>query len=66
VPVAAYAWTEDERLHLHGCVTAPDGARQVNARGKGAVTLDGARRLGERLARNALKEGARELLEAAP
>jgi hydroxymethylbilane synthase len=66
VPVAVYAWTEDERLHLHGCVTAPDGARQVDVRGKGAATLDGARRLGERLARNALKEGARELLEAAP
>ena len=62
VPVAAYAWTEDERLHLHGCVTAPDGARQVDVRGKGAATLDGARRLGERPARNALKEGARELL----
>jgi hydroxymethylbilane synthase len=66
VPVAAYAWTEDERLHLHARVTAPDGARQVDVRGKSAATLDGARRLGERLARNALKEGARELLEAAP
>jgi hydroxymethylbilane synthase len=66
VPVAAYAWTEDERLHLHGCVTAPDGARQVDVRGKGAATLDGARRLGERLARNALAQGAQKLLEAAP
>jgi hydroxymethylbilane synthase len=65
-PVAAYAWTEDERLHLRGCVTAPDGARQVEVRGNDAATLDGARRLGARLARNALKEGARELLEAAP
>jgi hydroxymethylbilane synthase len=65
VPVAAYAWTEDERLHLRGCVTVPDGARQVDACGRGAATLDGAQRLGERLARKALKEGARELLEAA-
>jgi hydroxymethylbilane synthase len=66
VPVAAYAWTEDERLHLRGCVTAPDGVRQVDVRGEDAATLDGARTLGERLARNALEQGALELLEAAP
>jgi hydroxymethylbilane synthase len=66
VPVAAYAWTEDDRLHLRGRVTGADGARQVEVSGQGAATLDSAWRLGMRLARNALKEGAQELLEATP
>jgi hydroxymethylbilane synthase len=66
VPVAAYAWTEDEWLQLHGRVLGPDGARQVDVRDKGAATLDGAQALGERLALRALEQGARELLEAAP
>lgn len=66
VPVAAYAWTEDERLRLRGRVTAPDGARQVDVRGEDAATLNGAQALGARLALSALEQGARELLEAAP
>jgi hydroxymethylbilane synthase len=66
VPVAAYGWTEDDRLHLHGRVTAPDGARQVDVRDEGKATLDGAQSLGQRLALSALEHGARALLEAAP
>jgi hydroxymethylbilane synthase len=66
VPIAAYAWTEDDRLLLRGRVMAPDGARQVDAQGESDASLDGALALGERLALGALEEGARDLLEAAP
>jgi hydroxymethylbilane synthase len=65
VPVAAYAWTEGDRLHLRGRVTATDGVRQVDVRGRSDATLDDALALGRRLAETALDEGARELLEAA-
>jgi hydroxymethylbilane synthase len=66
VPVAAYAWAEDDRLHLRGRVTASDGTRQVDVREDGAVTLDAALALGGRLAQVALAQGASALLEAAP
>jgi hydroxymethylbilane synthase len=65
-PVAAYSWTEGDRLRLHGRVTATDGARQVDVRGESEAALDDALALGRRLAEAALEEGARELLEAAP
>jgi hydroxymethylbilane synthase len=66
VPVAAYAWTENGRLHLRGRVTATDGGRQVDVRLDGAISSDGASDLGRRLAQSALEQGARELLEAKP
>jgi hydroxymethylbilane synthase len=65
VPVAAYAWTEGDRVRLHGRVTAPNGERQVDAQSAGDAMLDNAQELGARLALSALEDGARELLEAA-
>jgi hydroxymethylbilane synthase len=57
VPVAAHA-TVDERVRLHGLVASPDGKRVIRVNGDG----DDANRLGYELAREALSQGANELL----
>ena len=67
LPVAAYAFVEDHRLHLDGRVTAVDGERQVDVTGEAALTAKGrniqaAHQLGVDLAQQALRQGAAEIL----
>lgn len=69
LPVGAYAFVEGHRLHLRGRVTAMDGGRQVDVAGETARVSDGkpiqsARQLGADLARQALQQGAAEILPA--
>ena len=60
VPIAAYANLDGGRLSLVGRVAALDGSRQIDVQGSG--TPSEARELGLQLAREALVEGAAELL----
>lgn len=60
MPIGAFAYIEDARLHLHGRVTAPDGSRQINVHGD--ASIDNSDKLGHELAQQALAEGARALL----
>lgn len=57
VPVAAHA-TVDQRVRLQGLVASPDGKRLIRVSGDG----DEANRLGNELARQALEQGADEVL----
>jgi hydroxymethylbilane synthase len=57
-PVAAYATQSNGQIDLIGLVAAPDGSQQIEVTGQGT---DGWA-LGAKLARKALKQGAREIL----
>lgn len=61
LPVAAYAAANGSGLQLRGLVASPDGQQVVRVAGNGSVG-DG-QHLGHRLAREALAQGAGELLE---
>jgi hydroxymethylbilane synthase len=61
LPVAAYADANGSRLQLRGLVASPDGQHIVRVAGNGSAA-DG-QRLGQRLAREAMAQGAGELLE---
>ena len=68
LPVGAYAFVKNQRLHLHGRVTATNGSRQVDVKGAAALavgseTVSAARRLGVDLAEHALKQGAADILQ---
>ncbi len=61
LPVAAHATVADV-LHLDGLVASPDGRRVVRVSGDGADPFE----LGGRLARQALAQGADEILDKLP
>ncbi len=60
VPVAALALVRDGRLALRGVVASTDGRRLVRVTGESAI--GGAVQLGESLARQAIEQGADEIL----
>jgi len=60
LPVAAFGEIVDDRLHVHGRVSAPDGSRQIDVSIDGSV--DEAQRLGAELAKSALGQGAAEYI----
>ncbi len=62
VPVAALGRVTGRRLFLRGRVIALDATRTIDVGGEDLVTVSGARRLGQRLADQALAAGADELL----
>ena len=69
LPVAAYAFVENNQLHLHGRVTATDGSRQVNVTSKAALipksrNMQTAHQLGVHAAQQALQQGAAAILLA--
>jgi hydroxymethylbilane synthase len=64
VPVAAHARMEGQTLHLQGRVSSLDGARQVDVQ-RSDVPAD-AESIGHMLARDALAQGAEEILEVTP
>lgn len=73
VPIAAYAHVEAGRVHLRGRVSALDGSRRIDVSISGAVQQEAgglrraeAARLGQTLAREALRRGAGDILEAVP
>jgi hydroxymethylbilane synthase len=57
-PVAAYAQDAGGALEMQGLVASPDGKKVIRVRGRGPD----AERLGRELARDALEEGAGEVL----
>lgn len=59
VPVAAYARCSGGMVHLRGRVASPDGRRTIEVERSGAD----ARSVGEEAAREALSQGAKELLD---
>ncbi|MCB0201399.1 MAG: hydroxymethylbilane synthase [Anaerolineae bacterium] len=63
VPIAAFATLDGDRVFLRGRVSAVDGSRQIDV--SGTIGVTDAARLGHDLARQALTEGAGELLAAA-
>lgn len=62
LPVGALATLEGDTIHLRGVVAAPDGSRILRL----VATGEDARTVGEALARQALAEGAGDLLAARP
>ncbi len=67
VPVAAHASLEDDRLVLRGRVSSPDGAQQIDVSLAATVTgMDDADAAGLTLAREALEQGAQQLMEQQP
>jgi len=58
IPVGAYAWLENQTIHMKGLVIATNGTHKIEVSGKGQVP----QALGEDLARQALQQGAREVL----
>ncbi|PJF41694.1 MAG: hydroxymethylbilane synthase [Phototrophicales bacterium] len=69
VPIAAYGHIEDDILHLRGRINSLDGISQIESEDSVSLqepndNLALARRLGEQLAENILKQGASEILEA--
>ena len=65
VPVSAHAGWNGEELALHGRVSSTDGKRHVDVHLARAVAdAAAARAMGQALAREALAQGAGELLEA--
>jgi hydroxymethylbilane synthase len=62
VPVGAQAALDGERLTLRGVVIRPDGG--VRVEGQAGGSADAAEEVGQRLAEDLLRRGARELLEA--
>ena len=68
VPIAAYAQVEDGTLTLAGRVAAPDGSSLIALHASAAcpaMQAETGRTLGAHLAREALAQGAAELLEVA-
>lgn len=67
MPVAAYATVSSSGLQLHGQVTARDGSQQIDVTRclelPAGEELAVAVRLGEELAREAIHQGARSLME---
>jgi hydroxymethylbilane synthase len=63
VPIAAYASTTGERLDIMGVVARADGGRLIRAQASGPKSDPDA--LGLSLAEDLLRQGAREILEAA-
>jgi hydroxymethylbilane synthase len=63
MPIAAYATEEDGRLRLTGRVSSPDGQKQIDVQGDGLP--EEAWQLGNRLAHDALAQGAAKLLGGA-
>lgn len=68
LPVGAYAHVKDSTLLMRGRVISLDGSRQIDVAGQcppsaGPWELSMARKLGERLAQQALKKGARQILD---
>jgi hydroxymethylbilane synthase len=61
VPVAAYA-TGNTRINLMGLVASPDGRQIIKVRGQG----DDPEELGQRLAQEAISQGASEILAFGP
>jgi hydroxymethylbilane synthase len=62
VPAGAFARLAGEEVHLDAVVFSPDGTREVRVRGSAAADPDAARDLGERLGRELLEAGGREIL----
>jgi hydroxymethylbilane synthase len=62
VPVAAYAAARGERLEIHGLVASPDGRRRIHVTRAGGA--GDPVELGQRLAQDALAQGAGGILEA--
>jgi hydroxymethylbilane synthase len=60
MPIAAYATEEVGRLRLTGRVSSPDGQSQIDVQGEGIP--EEAWQLGNRLAQDALAQGAAKLL----
>jgi hydroxymethylbilane synthase len=60
-PVAAYAQMDGDSLFLDGLVAATDGRRIIRLQARGVDPLA----LGEELARRAIEQGAREILDNA-
>ncbi|HAY83496.1 MAG TPA: hydroxymethylbilane synthase [Chloroflexi bacterium] len=58
IPVGAYAWVENQTIHMNGLVIATNGSQKIEVSGIGQVP----QALGEELARQALQQGAREVL----
>jgi hydroxymethylbilane synthase len=63
LPIGGYATLEDGKLRLRGRVTALDGTEQIDVELVGQAELEAARSLGGQLARMALDQGVRTLLE---
>jgi hydroxymethylbilane synthase len=61
VPIGCYAEIRDDRLWLRGLVGRPDGLRVLRAELSGP--LDQAKELGDALAEQLLRDGAREILD---
>lgn len=67
LPVAAYAWLQDGRLHLSGLVASPDGKPVIRLSGRAvADDIQQAHDLGADLASQALTEGAGRILPVSP
>ena len=65
VPVGAYAWIEGRQLNLIGRVSSPNGSRQIDVSANIPLTDEvSAISLGKMLARDALQNGAKSLLES--
>ena len=69
LPIGAYAHVKEDTLYLRGRVTSSDGSQQIDVTGE-TLAFDGpkgkfmARKLGTRLAQDALENGAREILSS--
>lgn len=59
LPVAAYAEVDEDQIYLRGLVAAVDGSGVVRVEGRGTDPLS----LGESVADEAIKRGAKELLD---
>jgi hydroxymethylbilane synthase len=57
-PVAAYGIWKDDKLHLTGLVSSPDGSREIQVTGSATDGWE----LGKELAEKAINKGAREIL----
>jgi hydroxymethylbilane synthase len=62
LPIAAYAHIDGQTLRLHGRVSAPNGSRQIDVEGDSENTVAAAQSLGRVLAKQALAQGAGELI----
>lgn len=64
VPVAAYAWHENDQLHLWGRVCSNDGTQRIDVRGESTESSpEAAYALGVALAGQALSSGASALMD---
>jgi hydroxymethylbilane synthase len=62
VPLGALGTVSGTSLRLQAAVCALDGSRMIAVRGEGAVSLESAAELGQRLAEELLSKGAAELI----